>query len=75
MFLLPVESNVYFQILFTRQRNKILTYLIFYYLGFYYYMKPNLIQADRVNRSLEDTHTHKKKKLRRQSFGNKKMQD
>lgn len=61
MFLLLVESSAYFQILFTRQRNKILTYLIFYYLGFYYYMKPNLIQADRVNRSLEDTHTQKKK--------------
>lgn len=75
MFLLPVESSAYFQILFTWQRNKILTYLIFYYLRFYYNMKPNLIQADRVNRSLEDTHTQKKKKLRRQSFGNKRMQD
>lgn len=75
MFLLPVESSAYFQILFTWQRNKILTYLIFYYLRFYYNMKPNLIQADRVNRSLEDTHTHTHKKLRRQSFGNKRMQD
>lgn len=65
MFLLPVESSAYFQILFTWQRNKILTYLIFYYLRFYYNMKPNLIQADRVNRSLEDTHTHKKKKVKK----------
>lgn len=51
---MPVESSAYFQILFTWQRNKILTYLIFYYLGSYHYMKPKLIQADIVNRCLKD---------------------